>query len=124
MRTRYTGSLRSEAIHGPSGATIQTDAAKDNMGKGESFSPTDLVAAAVGTCLLTILGIIVERHGIDLDGTEVRVSKAMVSARARRLRTIAVDIHVPVPLSDENKLRLQAATETCPMVKSLTTSTR
>jgi putative redox protein len=119
MRIRYTGSLRCEATHGPSGATIQTDAPKDNMGKGEAFSPTDLVATAVGTCMLTIMGIMAARHGIDIAGTEVRVSKEMVSSPTRRIGTVTIDIHVPMPVSDEDKLRLQGAAETCPVVKSL-----
>src|SRR5215210_6618245 len=75
----YQGELRCDARHRPSGASFVTDAPVDNMGKGESFSPTDLVATALGTCMLTIMGIYAERHAIDLRGTTVTVAKEMAS---------------------------------------------
>ena len=79
---RYDGQLRCQAVHAPSGCLLTTDAPVDNQGRGEAFSPTDLVATALATCILTILGITAERHGIALEGSEARVEKSMKIGRA------------------------------------------
>ena len=89
------------------------------MGKGESFSPTDLVATALGTCIITTMGIVAQRHGIDLNGTKVRVEKHMVIAPVRRIGRLPVEIHVPHELSAEDRQRLENAAVTCPVHKSL-----
>ena len=81
----YVGDLHCEAVHGPSGIRLMTDAPVDNGGKGEAFSPTDLAATALGTCLVTIMGIVAQRHGWDLTGTRVRVVKEMTAVPMRRI---------------------------------------
>src|SRR5215469_5824866 len=90
----YQGQLHCDAVHGPSGAKLSTDAPKDNHGKGESFSPTDLVATALGTCMLTVMGIVAQRHDISLQGATVSVVKDMATAPARRIGRLTVDIRV------------------------------
>ena len=80
----YSGELHCVATHGPSGRKLETDAPVDNQGKGESFSPTDLVATALGTCMATIMGIYAQRHGIDLRGMKMEVTKEMTQAPPRR----------------------------------------
>ena len=116
---RYLGDLRCEATHGPSGTTLVTDAPKDNQGRGESFSPTDLVATALGTCMLTIMGIVAQRNHLNLAGTTVRVEKEMVTAPLRRIGRLRVTIRVPQDLSVEDQQRLQNAAHTCPVHQSL-----
>src|SRR5271168_1847243 len=90
MNIIYEGQLRCTLTHEPSGAVISTDAPKDNMGRGEAFSPTDLVAAALGSCMLTVMGIAAAKHNIDLKGTTVQVSKEMITAPVRRIGSITV----------------------------------
>ncbi len=119
IRIRYLGGLRCEAIHGPSKTTLTTDAPTDNMGKGESFSPTDLVATALGTCILTTMGIVAQRCGIDLSGTTVHVTKEMVSTPHRRIGRLAVTLHVPNELSEDDRHRLENAGRSCPVHRSL-----
>ena len=110
---RYEGDLRSTAIHGPSGTAMRTDAPVDNMGKGESFSPTDLVATALGTCILTILGIISNRDQIPIEGATIKVTKEMTTAPPRRIARLGVTVNIPQKLSDEQKQRLINAANTC-----------
>lgn len=116
---RYEGDLRSTATHGPSGTAMRTDAPVDNMGRGESFSPTDLVATALGTCILTILGIISKRDQIPIAGATVKVTKDMTTEPPRRIARLGVTINIPEKLSDEQKQRLINAANTCPVKKSL-----
>lgn len=115
----YQGELHCKATHQPSGAIIETDAPRDNMGKGESFSPTDLVATALGACMLTIMGIAANALKIDLNGTKVSVNKEMVAKPERRIGKLAVTIAVPVSVSEEHKQKLINAALTCPVHKSL-----
>ena len=114
----YQGNLRTEAEHAPSGTKINTDAPKDNQGLGESFSPTDLVATALGSCMLTIMGIAARTLQIDITGTKVTVNKEM-SPPPRRIAKLAVIIEVPVKLNDEQKQKMENAALTCPVHKSL-----
>ncbi len=116
---RYEGELRCAATHGPSLRQLQTDAPVDNMGKGESFSPTDLVATGLGSCILTIIGIMAQRHGWDVDGAKVKVQKEMSAQPPRRIVQLPVVITMPKPLSDDARTRLQAAVEVCPVKNSL-----
>lgn len=115
----YQGELRCSAVHQPSGAELLTDAPRDNHGKGESFSPTDLVATALGTCMLTTMGIYAQKAGIDLRGSKVTVVKEMVVQPMRRVGTLGVVVEVPVALDDEHKGKLIHAAENCPVTKSL-----
>jgi putative redox protein len=115
----YEGTLRARAIHGPSGVEIVTDAPIDNQGRGESFSPTDLLATALGTCMLTYIGITSQAHGWDLVGTTVRVEKHMVADPYRRVGKLVVDVVVPRPLSEKERTLLMAAMMGCPVKRSL-----
>ncbi|MCC6422544.1 MAG: OsmC family protein [Phycisphaerales bacterium] len=115
----YQGQLRCIATHGPSGSKIETDAPVDNMGKGEKFSPTDLVGAALGSCILTIMGIVAQKHNLDLTGTTCQVQKEMVSTPMRRIGRLAVTVNVPVKLSGDDQRRLENAARNCPVHRSL-----
>ena len=88
----YEGQLRCRAQHGPSGMILHTDAPVDNHGRGESYSPTDLVATALGACLLTIMGIVAQRNGLDISGTRVHVRKEMIQMPVRRIGRLPVTI--------------------------------
>lgn len=117
----YAGELRVDATHGPSGASLQTDAPTDNGGKGASFSPTDLVATALGTCVITILGLIAERHGLDLKGTRVQVKKEMITAPLRRIGALRTVVTVPAGAVEDQSMRdrMEAAAHKCPVHQSL-----
>ena len=108
-----------QARHAPSGAEIETDAPTDNHGKGERFSPTDLVAGALGSCMLTVMGILAERHGWRLDGATARVQKEMVADPVRRIGGLAVALGFPAGLPEEARAPLLRAAETCPVNQSL-----
>ncbi len=116
---QYQGDLCCMATHGPSGTTMHTDAPVDNMGKGQSFSPTDLVATALGTCILTILGIVSQRSRIRIDGATVKVTKEMTAQPPRRIARLGVTVSIPQKLTDEQKQRLINAADACPVKKSL-----
>ena len=115
----YEGQLHCTATHGPSGATLPTDAPKDNMGKGEAFSPTDLVATALGTCMLTTMAIVAQRNNIAFDGARVRVTKEMVSQPHRRIGALGVEITVPGEFGEDDRRRLESAALHCPVHRSL-----
>ena len=117
--SRYEGALRCHSSHGPSGSVLETDAPTDNQGKGERFSPTDLVATALSTCILTILGIVAERHDWPLQGTTARVQKTMTPEAPRRIALLEVWISLPVGLSEQQRAVLQRAGESCPVKLSL-----
>jgi putative redox protein len=102
----YQGQLHCQATHKPSGVTLATDAPKDNMGKGESFSPTDLVATALGTCMLTVMGIVAQRHSLKIEGATVSVTKEMTAVPTRRIGKLTVEIRVPTELSEDDRRRL------------------
>ena len=119
INTVYEGSLRCRATHGPSGTQLVTDPPVDNQGKGESFSPTDLVATALGTCMATIMGIYAERHGIDLRGMSVRVRKEMVTAPVRRIGKLAVEIRAPISSNHPHREALERAAISCPVHQSV-----
>ena len=115
----YDGQLRTTAKHGPSGNTLITDAPVDNHGRGESFSPTDLVATALGTCMATVMGILAERHAIDLRGMRVTVKKEMVQTPVRRIGRLTTEIHVPLPADHPQREMLERAVHSCPVHASL-----
>jgi putative redox protein len=115
---RYAGHLRTEATHVASGNTILTDAPVDNHGRGEAFSPTDLVSAALGSCMMTIMGIVAERLDVDLTGVTYNVTKHM-AAEPRRIRQIDVQFSLPATLSTKERTMLENAARTCPVALSL-----
>ncbi len=115
----YLGELRCRSSHGPSGSTLDTDAPTDNQGKGERFSPTDLVATALSSCMLTIMGIVAERHGWSLEGCSARVEKTMTSEPPRRIALLTVWVTLPDGLSEQQRAVLQRAAEACPVKRSL-----
>lgn len=119
IQMEYEGDLHCKAVHGPSGTALSTDAPKDNQGRGESFSPTDLVATALGTCMLSIMGIMARTLEIDLAGTTATVEKEMTAAPPRRIASLTVRIHVPQSVTPENREKLVRAAHTCPVHKSL-----
>ena len=119
IHSEYRGDLHCKAVHGPSGTKLDTDAPKDNQGRGESFSPTDLVAAAIGTCMLTVMGIAARTLGIDIAGSTATVEKSMTTAPPRSIESLFVAIHVPHRISPENKWKLERAAHTCPVHRSL-----
>ena len=115
----YLGDLHCKAVHGPSGAALDTDAPKDNHGRGESFSPTDLVATALGSCMLSIMGITAKRLDVDLAGATANVEKDMATDPARRIGQLSVKIRIPGPVSEVNRTKLERAAMACPVHKSL-----
>ncbi len=115
----YEGDLRCRAIHGPSKTEFFTDAPPDNQGKGESFSPTDLVAAALGTCMVTIMGIAARARGWRIEGTRVRVEKKMVADPQRRIAELEVEISVAGRFDAQAREMLERAALTCPVHRSL-----
>jgi putative redox protein len=115
----YQGALRCRGTHGPSGEQLTTDAPLDNCGKGETFSPTDLVATALGGCILTILAIVSERHGIALEGTRVSVEKHMVSDPVRRIGRLPVVVEMSTAVTERQQDILRRAASTCPVLQSL-----
>jgi len=119
LSTTYEGGLRCRAVHGPSGATLVTDAPVDNHGKGESFSPTDLVATALGACMMTIMGIAAERHGLDLTGMKAETEKVMSTDPPRRIASLKTRLTLPLPPDHPQRQLLEQAAHTCPVHKSL-----
>lgn len=119
----YQGDLRCEAAHEPSGRTLLTDAPADNHGKGESFSPTDLVATALGSCIATIMGIVAPRHDVDLTGMRVTVVKSMGTDPVRHISKLNTILHIPADPPDEVKKILERAALSCPVHASLSERT-
>lgn len=115
---QYAGHLRTEATHVASGNTILTDAPVDNHGRGEAFSPTDLVSTALGSCMMTIMGIVANRHEWDLTGTSFEVTKHM-AAEPRRIAQVDVHFHLPASLAAKDRTILENAARTCPVALSL-----
>jgi len=116
----YKSGLRTSCTHLQSGTEIETDAPTDNKGKGERFSPTDLLATALGSCMITTMGIKAESMGIELDGTRVDVTKIMVSD-PRRVGKLVAHVFFPAGLNldEKTKLILERSARTCPVERSL-----
>ena len=119
ITVRYEGELRCSARHGPSGTTLLTDAPIDNHGKGESFSPTDLLAAALPACMMTIMGIVAAREGVDLRGMTATTHKVMSTDAPRRIASLRTVISLPIPADSPHRAKLEQAAHTCPVHKSL-----
>ena len=118
MRGEYIGGKSFELTHEPSGTQIITDAPKDNGGEGKAFSPTDLVAAALGSCVVTTMVLFAERHGISLKGASFQVEKIMGSD-PRRIAELVLKVYLPADLSETDRLKIERAGMTCPVHKSL-----
>jgi putative redox protein len=119
IQIEYQGELHCRAVHRPSQTVLTTDAPKDNQGRGQSFSPTDLVATALGTCMLTIMGIMARTLNINIEGTTATVEKEMANAPVRMIKRLGVRIHVPHTVDPEDRIKLERAAHTCPVHKSL-----
>jgi putative redox protein len=118
IRGSYVHPLKMEITHAPSGTVIPTSAPRDNNGDGSSFSPTDLVAAALGSCMVTVMGIVARREGIPFDDVSFRVEKHM-RAEPRRIDRLPVTLRMPRGLTGEQRGRLEAAALGCPVHLSL-----
>jgi putative redox protein len=116
----YAGELRCHAKHDPSGNTIYTDAPVDNNGKGASFSPTDLLATALGTCIMTIMGIAAEKRSINIIGTVISVKKHMINDPIRRIGSLELSIILPhQDYSEGDMAAFHHAAKTCPVMMSI-----
>jgi putative redox protein len=115
----YQGGLRCQAVHAPSSQVITTDAPVDNHGKGEYFSPTDLVATALGSCLATVMGILADKEKIDLTGMKVCVKKEMTAVPRRRIGRLVVQVTIPCPITDDQKTKFERVANYCPVHESL-----
>ncbi|WP_026896925.1 OsmC family protein [Daejeonella oryzae] len=119
IQTTYLGELRTEATHVLSGNKVITDAPLDNKGKGEAFSPSDLLTSALGSCMLTIMGIAAQEHNINMDGTTCSITKIMASD-PRRVGEIQITFNLPQgDYSEKDKLILKRSAENCPVAKSV-----
>ena len=119
IRVEYEGALHCRAHHGPSGHQLVTDAPVDNRGKGEAFSPTDLAATALGTCIATIMGLRAEDRGWDLTGMHVTVGKVMATEGRRRIARLEVQIFMPFALPEKERAIAERVPDTCPVTGSL-----
>lgn len=118
ITAKYTGGFHCELEHGPSHSSLQTDAPKDNMGKGEAFSPTDLVAAALSSCILTTMAIVAERDGVDMKGAHCEIEKNMSSA-PRRIASLPIVITLPKTIPQDYRPKLEKIAHSCPVAHSL-----
>ena len=119
----YPGQLKCIARHEPSGTTLITVPPKDNMGDGSSFSPTDLMATALGTCIITTMAIAANKHGIDLSGATVRVQKIMSTTPPRRIAKLPVVITITQQIAADMRPRLEAAANACPVHQTISHDT-
>ena len=114
----YEGDKHCEITHGPSGKIIHTDAPKDNNGRGEAFSPTDMLGAALGSCILTTMAIVGEKTGIEIKGSSFQVTKKM-KMEPRQIQELALEITLPVKLNEQERATLEKIAHTCPVARSL-----
>lgn len=115
----YEGELHCQATHGPSGNVITTDAPVDNHGRGESFSPTDLLATALASCMATIMGIQAKTSGVNVDGMKIHIEKIMATDSPRRVAKLPVRIEMPIPHDEKTATIMKRAAEHCPVHHSL-----
>ena len=115
----YLGELRCRCIHDPSSTPMETDAPVDIQGRGESFSPTDLVATALGSCVATTMAVVADRHGVNLTGMRVSVTKTMVTQPTRRIGKLDTVITIMNPVAPADRERLEHAARHCPVHASL-----
>lgn len=120
IKGEYEGDLRVKLTHGPSSSVIETDAPVDNQGKGQRFSPTDMVVSALGACMMTIMGIVAKRDGIKFEGVTFRGEKHMAES-PRRIGKIVLEFKMPSSLTDEQKKKLEKFAYSCPVHQALKT---
>ncbi len=123
VKCSYLGDLKCEAKHYQSGTLIKTDAPLDHCGKGESFSPTDLLATSLGSCLLTIMAIKARSNGWELENIYLDIEKIMTKNKERKIERLKIDIHIPESLSEEKIEFIQKAAKDCPVIRNLSDST-
>lgn len=119
ITVHYTGDYHCRAVHGPSGAVLTTDLPPDNGGKGEFFSPTDLIGTSLATCILTIMAKVAERMEVDLNGVECEVVKEMIADPERRIRALRTVFRMPAGLEPKQRKILERTALTCPVHRSL-----
>jgi len=119
VKCTYLGDLNCEAVHLQSGSRIKTDAPIDHCGKGENFSPTDLLATSLGTCLLTIMAIKAISNGFDLEGIYLNIEKLMTQHNERKIKELIIDIFIPETTSKETINFLKKASQDCPVTRNL-----
>ncbi len=119
IHVSYGGELRCTATHTPSTATLQTDAPKDNQGRGETFSPTDLVATALATCAMTIMGIAARREGFSIDGSSCHIEKHMTADPPRRIGSLPLHFKINANLDATQRKALEDAARSCPVALSI-----
>ena len=115
----YEGDLHCRAVHGPSGSVLSTDAPKDNQGRGEAFSPTDLVATALATCIATTMAIVARKHQVDLAGLRYRATKEMSAEAPRRISRLTVEFWMPPAAKQLPPGTAESAARNCPVHRSL-----
>jgi len=118
----YQGELHCTAVHGPSGGTLSTDAPRDNQGRGEAFSPTDLVATGYATCIATTMAIVARRHGVELKGIRYEVTKEMTAEGPRRIARLSARMWMPAEARKVPEGLLEKAANGCPVHLSLAPS--
>jgi uncharacterized OsmC-like protein len=119
IKLTYEGDLHCSAVHKPSGNTLVTDAPVDNQGRGEAFSPTDLVATALASCVATVVGIVARRKELAIEGMTVVVRKYMSDDQPRRISRLELDIEIPLPASHPDRKVLESAARGCPVHHSI-----
>ena len=119
IKLTYEGDLHCSATHTPSGNTLVTDAPVDNNGRGQAFSPTDLVATALGSCVATVIGIVAKRKEIAVEGMAVTIRKFMSKGQPRRISRLELDLTVPLPGSHPDRKLLESAAHSCPVNQSI-----
>jgi putative redox protein len=121
ITVNYEGELHCHNTHGPSGSTVTTDAPIDNNGRGQSFSPTDLIATALGSCMATIMGIVAQNKGVSLEGMTIKVGKHMSDDLPRRIAKLEVAIEVPLAADHPERKTLESSARACPVFQSIHT---
>jgi len=119
IKLSYEGELHCSATHQPSGNTLVTDAPLDNNGRGQAFSPTDLLATALGSCMATVIGILAKRKELAVEGMTVNVRKFMSDDQPRRVKRLELDLQIPLPASHPDRKLLESAAHGCPVHHSI-----
>ncbi len=119
IKLNYEGDLHCSATHMPSGNVLVTDAPLDNNGLGQAFSPTDLVATALGACMATVIGIVAKRKDLAVEGMAISVRKYMSDDTPRRIKRLELDLQIPLPASHPDRKVLESAAQGCPVHHSI-----